>query len=113
MAYRPGIIFLTAILSEISYSSQFVWDGIFVNADLTFVFTPECSNLSLVEDDFHYFQAVRTTNPYTPLHHVTHCHTRSMFHFPKQAKFKDSYVSQDLDKSTRYKSIFRLNSKVE
>lgn len=54
----------------LTYCNGTAWSDLFLDADLTFLFTHNGDMLIDVDTDFPYFQVVRDENSYTPLRHL-------------------------------------------
>lgn len=90
-----------------SYCHSTVWSDLFLDADLSFVFTPNSDNVLDVDTNFPYFQAVRDGNLYTPLRNFV----LQQFIFSAMDPFKyfpqlKVYGYRDTEKSARPKVIF-------
>lgn len=72
-----------------SSESATLWEGLFLDADLIFVFTPECWKSINVDSDYAYFNFVMAGNPYTPLQNFVFCH------FPSHFMMLEIFYSQD------------------
>ncbi len=99
------------IISTISLFQNFsecncLWSSLFLNADITFIFTPECSKLLDENRDFPYFQKLRAGNPYTPQRQIILCRTTSAFNSSNGINPLRRYAYLGTEKSPRPKAIF-------
>ncbi|OXA39872.1 Capsid assembly protein UL37, partial [Folsomia candida] len=104
--YSIYILFITMSVLP-TYSHGTVWNGIFLDADLTFVFTPENDKLMDVDPDFLYFQIIRVDNSYSPLRNFVF--PQSLFPMTEQVRIslrKKLNRHYAIEKSARPKAVF-------
>lgn len=93
-------IFTLSLIPSV-YANQ--WRRVFANADITSVYSTNCSNPS----DFSDFHAVAAVNSYTPLRHIALCHTRAGVFFPKSGtQSLEDFKYRATEKSPRAKVVF-------
>lgn len=83
-----------------------VWNGKFVESDLTFIFSPNCDKLLDVAASMPYFHDIIQENSYTPLRHIVLCQTRSRHHYPNGFNLRKWYDYNGTMKSARNKVLF-------
>lgn len=99
------IVFATII----KYCTSTIWSGLFLDADISFVFTPDSSYLLDMEKDLPYFDLVLVDNPNVPMRNFvlnqstfeSKDHVSILF-----TQLKVSHGSRDTEKSARQKVIF-------
>lgn len=100
-----GWICLFFVTISTSYGTCTVCSGLFIDADLTFVYTPESDKSFAVDTGFPYVHVVMADNFYTPLRHVVfnqsifsamdinrHLNHLIKFEYPETKKFSRPIV---------------------
>lgn len=85
--------------------SALLYSGLFLDGDLTFIFTPTCRQLLDVDTDLPY-HAIIEENPFTPIRQIVLCQTKSGFVLPPGSNYFDDYASRPTERSPRTNSIF-------
>lgn len=98
------ILFITTAIVPLLCTCT-MWDGSFLEADLTFVFTRDGNKLMDVDSDFPYFDIVRNNNSYTPVKHFVL--NQSIFLTKRKIwKYLRVHGYRSTEKSSRAKAIF-------
>lgn len=100
------IYLLSFFLLKIKAEYFNIWSGVFLDADITFIFTPDCSNLLEIGRNFQYFEAVSAHNPYTPIRCIILCRTTSALQHQQGSKSLEIFRYRGTEKSARLKAIF-------
>lgn len=105
------IYWISILLSAIViFSSPFactVWSDLFLDADLTFIFTERHDRLTDLDTDYPYFHIVRVDNSYTPVHNLLVPESLySNIYIMEALKYLRVYGYHDTEKSARSKVIF-------
>lgn len=100
---HSGFSLITIILTLPTSKCSSIWDGIFLDADITFIFISECSKL--LDSDSAYFHSVLISNSYTPLRHIVLCETLSDFHLPIEVDSLHGFAHRESKKSARHRAL--------
>lgn len=79
-----------------------IWNGLFLEADLTFIFTSDCE----IHSDSDHFRVVAGTNRYTPLRNIVLCRTLSNIRYPSGFEYLKRNEHRGMDRSARHKVMF-------